>query len=349
MPQQTTISEETLKLLQRPIEGQIHFSDVASEVGDQHQNIWWRKTDFDAELTINVESWGFPELIKVPIGLRPWLTPYGLVLVDDLVRARNKRLSKIDTANQSLHPDVQAELAKTSKAPLVLANYAPRDEKHTANNGSNFYLAITDADLEIYVTPVSALQDLEARNRIKALYEIPNKDHPEYNGEQEQFRSARVIRSRRHPEHLVPIFEYADREAIIAAKKAGLHPQTIAQDTRSGHIAFIDKFGNIKLETHNLSGFQEFKENAELVVSDGDREYKFSVKMAKDLRSAPLGVLAAYTNCSDHLDAGSNTGLVELVVRVNDNPSTSSDTAIFKLLEKIPNLDPASAEIRFTS
>jgi len=48
-----------------------------------------------------------------------------------------------------LHLDVRVELALSTKAPIVLAQYAWRNEKHAANNGSNFYLAITDAPCKL--------------------------------------------------------------------------------------------------------------------------------------------------------------------------------------------------------
>ncbi len=343
------IAAQTQELLWRPMEGQVHFTDVAPERAGLNEEAWWRRTDFDAPLTIEMESMGLNGVTEIPIGLRPWLTQYGLVLLDDLVKARIERLATFDPTDKNLHPDILAELARAAQAPVAGGNYAPRDEEHAANNGSNFYLAVTDSGLEIYVTPLTSLQSLEARHRITALYEIPNEGHPELNGDKEQFRSARIVRTRRHPEHLVPIFEYKDRAALIAAKQAGAHPQIIPLDQRKGHIAFIDKFANGKVEFNDeesLTLANEVGKVATLEVINLGEKHTLEVAVARDLRSAPLGRLAVWRNCSDHEDSDVGVGFVELGVRVNDNPSTSTDTGFFHLLRHIPNLDPAAAELR---
>lgn len=350
---QGEILDQTILALGRPGGGQIHFSDVFPEVDGS--DTWWRRTDFDAGLTVAVESAGFPHLERVPIGLRPWLTEYGLVLLDDLVRGRGERLAALpETGLEQLHPDLMREkLEAEGRAVLAVANYAPRDDANTEGgaNGSDFYLAITDSGLEIYATPLSFLRGLEARNRITALYRIPTIGHPEFNGEHEQFRSARVVRSRRHPDHLVPEFEYADQSALVAAKHAGEHPQVIGVDARPGHFAFVDKFGNIKLELSDASalGGLVLGGIAILEVSDGGSEHEVPLHVADDLRSAPLGKLVVYANCSDHTDGSSQTGFVELIARVNGNPSTSRETAIFQLLQHIPDLDLASASVKLVA
>lgn len=339
------ISDQTLRQLRKPIVGQVRFSDVYAETTSLAEEAWWRKTDFDAELTDEVESSGFPKAKQIPVGLRPWLTNYGLILADDLLRSRNQRAAKLDND----HPDALKEQEESAGAIVALANYAPRDNDNVAHdsNGSDFYLAITDAGLEIYATPLSFLRELEARNRIIALYRIPTKGHPQFNGEHEQFRSARVIRSRRHPEHLVPVFEYNSHDDLLRAKEQGTHPQVIPREDRPGHLAFVDKFGNIKLELQDTQAITNRKvgETMTLHITNKGKTYEFEVHIAENLRSAPLGKLAMYANCSDHDDSSSNVGLVELITRVNGNPSTATDTAIFQLLEQIPDLDIATAEV----
>jgi hypothetical protein len=343
------ILEKTSEQLFRPTAGQVRFSDVYSEVVGEHEESWWRKTDFDGELTDEVESAGFPKVKQIPIGLRPWFASYGLVLTDDLVRAHNERVLGYGRADTQVHQDILREIKESRGAILALANYAPRDDANTENdsNGSDFYLAITDSGLEIYTTPLSFLSDLDARNRITALYQIPTKGHPEFNGDYEQFRSARVVRTRRHPEHLVPIFEYETQADLVKAKEDGSHEQIIPVDPRTGQFAFVDHFGNIKLGLSDIRVLRKLQVGrfASLVVKNQGQEYEIGVQAAENLHTAPLGKFAVYTNCSDFQDTSSNTGFGEFAVRVNGNPTTSTNTAIFQLLKQIPDLDPATAEV----
>lgn len=343
------ISPTTEQLLYRPAGGQVHFSDVFPEAAELGQPNWWRETDFDAPLTVAAESSGFPQLTQVPIGLRPFFTNYGLVLVDDLVRARNERAFN----GQGTHPDVLREQDESSKATIAVANYAPRDDRNTneGSNGSDFYLAVTDSGLEVYTTPTDFLGDLDSLNRVVSLYRIPTANHPEFDGEHEQFRSARIVRSRRHPEHLVPIFEYGSRGELVAAKLNGQHPtNAITQDTREGRVAFIDKFANVRLALRDTSAIaaQAVGKLAALHVVNNGKEHEIAVHTAADLKSAPLGKLAVYVNCSDFTSprSQSTAGYVELIARVNGNPSTSGETAAHQLLEQVPDLDIATAEVK---
>jgi len=338
------IHQETQELLLRPSASQIHFSDVFPEIADKDEFAWWRKTDFDSGLTVAAESAGFPALEQVPVGVRPWLGRYGLLLVDDLLQSRQQRVK-----GSSTHPDFERETRQSNEAVIAVANYAPRDNENTADghNGSDFYLATTASGLEIYTTPLSFLSGLEARNRITALYRIPTKGHPEFNGDHEQFRSARVVRTRRHPDHLVPVFEYDSPDELVKAKTEDTHPGVIPVDKRAGHIAFVDKFGNIKVELGDVRPLQQLKigQEAALRVVNNNVEHTLPVHVAADLRSAPLGKLAVYANGSDFTDENSTTGLIELITRVNDNPSTSRDTAIFQVFKGIPDLDIETAEV----
>ncbi len=350
------VSAQTSELLQRPVGGRVHFSDVFPAVGGEQ---WWQGADFDAGLTVQVETTGsFPDMVQIPIGERPWVTPGGLVLCDDLVRARANRVasflrSEVDV--NTLHPDVQAEIEVASKAVVALANYAPRDDKNTegGRNGSDFYLAVTDAGTEVVTTPLSFLAGLDARDRITALYRIPTAGHPAFDGEHEQFRSARVERSRQTPDHLVPIFEYGSREELIAAKQAGEHPDVIPSDERSGHFVHFDKFGNGRIELKDITRARALRAGQflTLLVRDQGAEYALEVVAAANLKSAPLGQLAVYANCADeaHIDAdhagGSTVGYLELIARVNGNPSLAEDSAVRQLLKQIPDLDFATAEL----
>lgn len=338
------INRRTQELLSSPLKTQIHFSDVFPEIAHEEEEAWWRRTDFDSRLTVAAESGGFSALEQIPVGIRPWLGRYGLLLVDDLLRSRAQRLAKGST-----HSDFLQELRDSEKATIAVANYAPRDDENIAHgsNGSDFYLATTASGLEIYTTPLNFIRGLEARNRITSLYRIPTKGHPEFNGDQEQFRSARIVRTRRHPDHLVPIFEYESVDELVNAKAEGVHPNIIPVDKRSGHIAFIDKFGNIKVELSDLQQLQSLTLGRQVtlrVVNKG-MVHEMPIHVSSDLRSAPLNQLAVYANGSDFIDRGSNTGLIELITRVNGNPSTSTDTAAFQVFDNIPDLDIETAEV----
>lgn len=340
----------TQQKLLRPLGAQVHFSDVFPRQGATDTAAWWRSNDFDAPLTVQLESGeAAPNIYQVPIGERPWVVPYGLVLLDDLLHARGNRVARNQAANNR-HPDAISEINRHNNlATIALANYAPRDEAHTqgGKNGSDFLLAITTSGLEVYATPASFLSSLEARNRITALYRIPTKGHPEFDGEHEQFRSARVVRTRQHPDHLEPLFEYDSVEDLARAKQAAAHPNHIPLDTRPGRFAFIDTFGNVKIELQDTNVLRQAAvgELLRLVVHGQGETHELDVVAACDLASAPSDRLAIYTNCSDQFDTSSSVGLAELMVRVNDNPSTSQNTAAFKLLRAIPGLDIGNASV----
>ncbi len=346
------IIKNTLDQLKKPILGQIRFSDVYPENESENEKKWWQRIDFDARITDKVESGGFQIFEQIPIGFNAWTTSYGLLLVDDLLAGRNTRVAKQIKDNKAQHPDLIKEVKDIEEGSVIaMANYAPRDDQNTVKhqNGSDFYLAITESGLEIYVTPLNFLSSLEARGRILALYRIPTKGHPEFSGEHEQFRSARIIRTRRHPNHLDPVYEYQNIDELLEAKKQGLHKSPIPIDEREGYISFVDKFGNIKLELNDTSAIQNLKtgQSAKLIIKQDNQEQEFIIHKASDLKSAELDKLSFYVNVSDKIDEHSKTGLVELIVRVNGNPSTSEKTAIYQVLEKLPNLDPRKASVKF--
>jgi len=360
MANQGEILEQTSDLLWRPTLGQIRFSDVYSEKAGENEELWWRKTDFDADITDYAKAAGFSNIWQVPIGLRPEYTGYGLVFADDLAQSYNERVLGLISREQAarasgreLHRDALKRLQESSGAILALANNAPRNEANVADdkNGADFHLAITASGLEIYATPLDYLGDLEDRNRITALYQIPTKGHPEFNGDYEQFRSGPVVLTREHPYHIIPVFEYPNVQDLIDAKRNGSHPQVIPTDKREGRFAYWDKYGNGRMSLKNISLLHKLEEgdSATLQITNRGKPYELEVVKAKNLHSAPLGKLAIYLNCSDHLDEGSTAGLVEFIARVDDEPSTSVQTAIFKVLDLIPDLDTATAELKLAA
>ncbi len=346
-----SISNKTLLQLNKKIIGQIRFSDVYPEVEAINEKRWWQRTDFDAKLTDKIESIGFSIFEQIPIGFNSWMVNYGLVLSDDLVLSRNERVA--NQIKNSNHPDLAKEFDEMENGAIVaLANYAPRDNKNTDHNqnGSDFYLAITSSGLEIYTTPLTFLSALESRNRILSLYRIPTKNHPEFSGEHEQFRSARIVRSRRHPDHLVKIFEYSTTEELVEAKKLKIHNSPIPEDIRDGYTAFVDKFGNIKLELKDTKILDDAKigDIIKIKILNNNKEHFINVKKASDLKSADLNQISVYKNCSDKSTKHENSYLVELIVRVDDNPSISENTAIYQLIKQVPDLDIRTAEVSFT-
>ncbi len=54
MGAQAEIGPQYEGLLHREVIGQVHFSDVISEVAGEEEG-WWRETDFDAWLTIKAK------------------------------------------------------------------------------------------------------------------------------------------------------------------------------------------------------------------------------------------------------------------------------------------------------
>lgn len=346
------ILPEIEALLDRRVSGQVHFSDVFSEVAAPDDSVWWTRGDFDAELSVAFES-GMEVDRQIPIGTRPWLAPYGLVLLDDLVLARQERVGAPGSVKNLWHPDASTEHGKTRQATLAVANYAPRDDEHTkgGQNGEDFYLGITTAGLEVYATPPRFLRGLLERGRLQALYRIPTNGHPEFDGEHEQFRSARIVRSRWHPEHLVPIAQ-GRGGAIDPASEAYIELKSIiGTDTREGHIAYVDKFGNIKLEERDLRrlGGMTVGQELGLHISNNGDTHELPVVVASDLKTAPLNQLAVYENCSDKREPNGGVGFVELIARVNGNPSTSEKTAAYQLLRSIPDLDFDTAEVKLVA
>lgn len=345
---QGEISAQTRALLWRPTQGQVIFSDTIAEAAGDVPN-WWQLTDFDSSLTHAFENPTIPTQTEIPIGLRPWFADYGLVLVDDLLRSRNDRVSGLHL-HGNLHPDIKEEILQSGRAVIAVANRAPRDEASTEHgaNGKDFHVAVTDSGLEIYTTPLDFLDGLERRHRITGLYRAPNKNHPAFDGEHEQFRSARIRNTRKNADHLEPVFEYPDRAAVIAAKQNGTHPNVIPMDNREGRISFVCRFGIVKVELIDTSKFSALKEgdSAEIVINNMGESYRFDVTKSSDLARSPLKELAIYSNCSDQHDPGSQTGFIDLAARVNDDPSRSRDTAYFQLMNQIPDLDPATAEVQ---
>ncbi|MFZ1249242.1 MAG: hypothetical protein WAQ24_02885 [Candidatus Saccharimonadales bacterium] len=351
MPSQVSVSEGFGQLFARPNEAEIYFSDVFPRTVPPDTAKWWPYTDFDAGLTTDARNKGLNDS-KYNIAEHSWMVPYYLVLVDDLVRGQQERADKLEQAG-NVHCDAVSFRNRALGAVVVVANQAYRDDAHTVDgmNGEDFHLAVTDFGLEICVTPLSFLASLEARNRLRALYRIPTKGHPEFNGDYEQFRSSHVATSRQYPNHLERVFEYPSIEALLKAKESGEHPMVIPQHPQlKSRLAFADRFGNIKLETFDMTPLRRARVGQQLriIVRNNMATYEFDGAVADNMHSAPGDEFVVYENVSDVRDNTSKVGFTELVVRVNGNPAISTRTAMHRLLKAIPDLDPETAEFELS-
>lgn len=109
----------------------------------------------------------------------------------------------------------------------VFINSAPRTEEGV--NGHPFYVADTDNDLRVVVTPLSSLSAIKPR--VTRLRHLPNEDNGLYS-EREQFRSSLT--------------------AVLLADNHGLDltedsPSDIPEYPEGCRVAYVDRFGNLVL------------------------------------------------------------------------------------------------------
>lgn len=291
--------------LSRPSESLVSFSDVFPHDG----------ADFDAVLTTDYRSLALNRAYHFGIGHNPKLGDYGTVLIEQLLADRRKIVEEIVT----LGGDPEIDL---DRAARTVVNVAPRDSQTTAEgkNGKDFYLAITAQGQEIYAVPPERLQALETRNQILACFQIPTENLPFTDGAHEQFRSSIVAIARYKPEVLVPVFQYRDRAALIAAKAAGTHPDLIPEQEHPLEVAYVDKFGNVRLSAKDVE--QTLRElNAEkgdkVLIQVGDAE-PLEAYYVDSLAEIPNGELGFYCNVADGEDPHSRAGYFELVKKSED-------------------------------
>jgi hypothetical protein len=303
--------------LERPTASLTAFSDVFPK----------NERDFDAELTsqyrhLGVDPSGFD---AYGIGHNPQEALYASVLIDDLVAERRRLIIQALEGSAKPHPDVlKAQDKAANFSPQVILNCAPRSKETTENgaNGTDFYLAITDNGVEIYATPVELLSALETRNRIIGLYQIPTAELPFTDGSKEQFRSSIVGNVRLRPQVLQPVYEYKDRAQLIAAKAAGAHSEIIPTQGPLAQIAFVDKFGNVRLSVRDSEAFRQQLEQVQsqdgavrLEVEAGASQPVRLVQSLRELEDFELGL---YENVADHPDPHSKAAYWELVRRLPD-------------------------------
>jgi|GEM_PF-2469162 len=323
------VSDKYLELLKRTPRGTVQFNDVFFE----------REVDFDAELTVILRNLGQFSNLLFPIGKNPLFGNYGAVLLDDLLAEERKILKRI---KQNCSPDVYRPIEeRLEKAIITIINCAPRSALTTRNgmNGEDFHLAITDRGLEIYCVPVERLEALETRNRILALYRIPNESLRATDGSLEQFRSSIIATTRYFPETLEVIYQYENAEQLMKAKKQGEHPNAIPTQSKSAQLAFVDKFGNVRISVLDNEEFMQkcnnpsFGDKLQIKIGDSQSVVAYYVQALKDI---PTGELGIYQNISDKLTNGSHATYWE-IVRKSEDPNNEPYPAAKALEALNPN------------
>ncbi len=308
-------------LLERSTSGIVHFNDVFAE----------NPIDLDAELTATTRNLGNFSDLRFPIGQNPKLADYGINLLNDLI-AEQQRIIKL----------IQKKTGKvvnrdfSGKAVISIVNKADRNSHTTAGgkNGENFHLAITNNGLEIYAVPLTRLQALETRNKILALYRIPNEKLYVTDWTREQFRSSIIATTRYFPEILEPIFQYESVEELLERKKSGQHPDVIPQQKNLAEFAFSDKFGNVRISVKDNNKFKNKFGNKligdTLRIKIGDSKLVDMIYVTS-LKEIPRGKIGIYQNIADGETSGA--GYWEIVKKSEDcNNETETATVI---LEKV--------------
>ena len=310
------------KLLSRKVNAIVHFNDVFSD----------QSVDFDAELTAIIRNLGNLSDKTYPIGNNLYQAEYGLNLLSDL-STEQKRIIQLVKKQKGKQVSKQF----TEGTIISIANCAPRSKEATANgkNGNDFHLAITDDLLEIYCVPISTLKTLETRNKILALYKIPNEKIPTTDGQKEQFRSSIITTTRYFPNILEPIFQYKNREELLKAKKLGKHPNIIETQTKDIEFAYADKFGNVRISVKDSLDLNKKINDCKKVQIQIGKSEPLVLYYTKSLKEIPENEIGLYENIADKKDNESKAGYWEIVKKTN-NPNTeeSNAYALLKALSK---------------
>jgi len=287
MAELNTFEQETLD---KPTLALHVFSDTLTDEGD-----------YDAEITTDYRHLR-PQDTRHGIDNNLTLGSYGTELIyqlkgnadEEIARA----LARAEELGRKPHANViEAQRRFQDRTVRVIANSAPRTNEH--KNGKNFYLAITENGVEIYATPLDVLSYI--RGKIVALFEIPNEGNPVFNGDKEQFRSSIIARICEHPEHL--------RRVDI---------ERIPEQRSPLELAYVDKFGNIRLRAKDQRQIREQIEEAEVdghvVVKLGDLNEGVKARVVTCLDEITTGQFGIYQNVSD----GNSPGYFELVRKWGD-------------------------------
>lgn len=312
------LNHQESEQLFRPTGALIAFSDTFTNPNDVIRHLpkdpeqaisTDSQRDFDSELTTQFRHLR-PRDGEYGIGDNPnnhLLAAYGVELVtnltDGLQAEINKAIRRAQEIGRPIHPNIlEAQQFIQQRAIRVIANAAPRYDGNKDKNGSHFYLAILDNGVEIYATPLDALQYV--RDRVVSLFEIPNANNPLFHGTREQFRSSVIARLCEEPEHLVR----ADQSAI-------------PDQEHELQLAWADRYGNTRLRAKN--GAQIQTRIGEVKDGKGQVGIKFpnldlpgaQAKLNDCLDAVQGGELGLYGNVADGETSGDKAGYWELVFK----------------------------------
>lgn len=312
-------------IINRPVAGIIHFSDVFTN----------RNIDIDAKLTVIARNLGNFSDMMFPVAKNLKIAEYGLNLVDDLIEEQRRIIKKIEEYSGKI---IKNDF--TQKSVIAIANSAPRNSKTTKNNknGEDFHLAITSNGLEIFTVPLSNLQALESRNKILALYKIPNEKLVTTDGNHEQFRSSIIATMRYFPNLFEIIFEYENVEELLYAKEKGIHPDVIEIQKKLCEFAFVDKFGNVRISIKDnkkfVENFKEAKFGDLLNIKIGDSIVKKIIykKSLKELNSNELGIYKNVADVNEDTDA-----CYWEIVKKSEDCNNEKESAFIFLKKMNPN------------
>jgi len=321
----TTILKQYADLLNRDACGIIHFNDVFSNTS----------VDIDAELTARIRNLGnIGSDLTFPIGKQPRIADYSINLLNDLIEEQKRIISSIREKTGRI---VGFDFSK--KTFLSIINKADRNENttHQGKNGEDFHLAITNHGLEIYVVPLARLQALETRNKILALYRIPNEKLPLTDGTKEQFRSSIIATTRYFPDILKPVFQYENVEELLKAKEENRHPNIIPTQEKLAEFAFADKFGNVRVSVKNNDKFKEllrkYNFNDKVKIRVGN--YFIEAYYVTSLKEIPLNKIGIYQNVADEY---AKVGYWEIVKKSQD--CNNDQKSAFNILKRLnPNFE----------
>jgi hypothetical protein len=312
------LNQQESEQLFRPTGALIAFSDTFTNPNDVVRHLSKdpeqatstdSQHDFDSELTTQFRHLR-PRDGEYGIGDKAnnhLLAAYGVELVtnltDGLQAEINKAIRRAQELGRPIHPNIlEAQQFIKSRAIRVIANAAPRYDGNKDKIGSHFYLAMLDNGVEIYATPLDALQYV--RDRVVSLFEIPNKDNPLFHGTREQFRSSIITRLCEEPEHLVR----ADQS-------------TIPDQEHELQLAWADRYGNTRLRARNGSQVQTRirevrNEQGQVGITFPGLNLDGTIaKLNNCLDAVSGGELGLYGNVADGEPAGEKASYIELVYK----------------------------------
>lgn len=321
------------RALSRVREATLQFSDVFGEIPASSGEHRLPLVDFDAILTSTVRNDGHFTDTHFPIGAWPQVGDYGAVLVEELRRGQRERATEAglvvgemgEGSNlHDLHPDLSVLMRSLLRAVVVVVNSAPRTAHHHASNenGDEFYVALTTAGIEIY-SQLPFLTGLASRGWIEHLYRIPNGSGAWTDGE--QFRSSCVTQVRTRPDLLVS----ADLSLIPSLG-------------RRGRLAYVDTFGNVRLEMRDGAATRRLLSSGGSVnVHLEGASVSLAAHCVKRLTEIPEGEVGIYLNPVDEAHV-SGPCYVELVRRVS-SPNGCTTHAYASLRATLPTVEAAVA------